>query len=127
MEGARILARQLRERVELQDMRAAEAAFTSGACPLDLHALVPVPARILGLGPSDPDAVRWLWENWGTTWALRGVEEITSVRKPGAQSANGELRYRFWSADWTPWRALSSVKSRWPEMIFQITVRAVSE
>jgi|SRR5271165_6304729 len=127
LEGARILARQLRERVELQDMQAAEVAFASKACPLDLHALVPIPDRILSRGPNDPDAVSWLWENWGTTWALRCVEEITSAEQAEARSAKGELRYRFWSADWTPWRALSSIKSRWPEMMFQIAVRAVSE
>jgi hypothetical protein len=127
LEGARILARHLRERVELQDMQAAEAAFASKACALDLHALVPIPDRILSRGPNDPAAVSWLWENWGTTWALRCVEEITNAQQAEAQPETGEVRYRFWSADWTPWRALASIKSRWPEMMFQIAVRAVSE
>jgi hypothetical protein len=127
VEGARILARQLRDRLELQDMQAAEVAFASAACPLDLHALVPIPDRILSLGPNDPNAVNWLWENWGTTWALRGVEEIASARETATRSEKSERRYRFWSADWTPWRALSSIQSRWPEMTFQIAVRAVSE
>ena len=62
VEGARVLAAQLRERLEQQDQRAAEAAVGSRACPLDLDALVPVPARILRLGPDDPAAVAWLWE-----------------------------------------------------------------
>lgn len=127
VDGARILARQLRERVEWQDMQAGDAAVDSDACPLDLHALVRIPDRILSLGPSDPDAVSWLWENWGTTWALRGVEEVSHIQETEAQSEKGELRYRFWSADWTPWRALASIKSRWPEIMFQIAVRAVSE
>jgi hypothetical protein len=127
VEGARILARHLREMVELQDMRAAEAALGGETCPLDLHALVPIPDRILRIGPNDPDSLNWLWENWGTTWPLRGVEEITPQAATEAQSEKDELRYRFWSADWTPWRALSSIKSRWPEMMFQIAVRAVSE
>jgi len=127
VEGARILARQLRELVELQDMHVAEAALGSRACPLDLNALVPIPGRILGFGPNDPEALKWLWENWGTTWPLRSVEEITSAEKAEAEAEKTELRYRFWSADWTPWRVLSSIKSRWPDIMFQIAVRAVSE
>jgi hypothetical protein len=30
---------------------------------------------VLRLGPDDPAAIAWLWQSWGTTWALRGVEE----------------------------------------------------
>ena len=127
LEGARILARQLREMVELQGMHATEAALDGEACPLDLHALAPIPDRILRLGPNDPDAVCWLWENWGTTWPLRGVEEMTSAQEAAIEPEKGELHYRFWSADWTPWRALCSIKSRWPEIMFQIASRAVSE
>jgi len=100
VEGARILARQLREMVELQDMRAAEAALGSKACPLDLNELMSVPDRLLGFGPNDPDTVSWLWENWGTTWPLRDVEGVTSAEETEADKS--QLRYRFWSADWTP-------------------------
>jgi hypothetical protein len=125
VDGARILARQLRGMVELLDIQAAEATHGSKACPLDLNALVPLPDQILGLGPSDPNAVNWLWENWGTTWPLRGVEVVTSAEEVEAEK--GGLRYRFWSADWTPWRALASIKSHWPELMFQIGVLGVSE
>ncbi len=69
----------------------------------------------------------WLWENWGTTWPLRCVEETTGAEQAEARTEKGEVRYRFCSADWTPWRALASIKSRWSEMTFQIAVRAVSE
>ena len=127
VEGARILAGQLRERVEQEDQRAAETAFGNASCPLDLHALVPAPARILRLGPDDPAAVAWLWENWGTTWALRGVEETHAEGQAPKPDGHGCVCYRFWSADWTPWRALACVRSRWPSISVHVRVRAVSE
>ena len=127
VEGARILAGQLRERIEQQDQRAAEAAFGSLACPFDLHALVPVPSRILRLGPDDPPAIVWLWEHWTTTWALRGVEEIEADPDLALPGGHGALRYRFWSADWPPWNALVAIRSRWPSISVQVSVRAVSE
>ena len=127
VEGARILARQLRERVELEDQRASDATLGVESCPLDLHRLVPVPARLLRVGPDDPAAMVWLWENWGTTWALRGTEEMANDRQASRPEGHGELNYRFWSADWTPWRALAAMRSRWPSIRFQVSVRAVSE
>lgn len=127
VEGARILARQLRERVEMQDQHVASAAFDDARCPLDLNALVPVPDRMLRLGPDDPGVLAWLWEHWGTTWALRGVEQIPCEPEPRLPAGQGALGYRFWSADWTPWRALSAMRSRWPSIIVQVSVRAVSE
>ena len=127
MEGARILARQLRELAELQDARSGQFASGNDRCPLDLNALVPVPDRVLRLGSDDPAAIAWLWEYWGTTWALRGVEEIPCERDVPMPAGHGALCYRFWSADWTPWRALSATRSRWPSIMVQVSVRAVSE
>ena len=127
VEGARILAGQLRERIEQQDQRAAEAVFGSLACPLDLHVLVPVPSRILRLGPDDPAAIAWLWENWTTTWALRGVEEIEADHGIPVPDGHDARYYRFWSADWAPWNALLAIRSRWPSINVQVSVRAVSE
>ena len=128
VEGARILAGQLRERIEQQDQRAAEAALGNLACPLDLHALVPVPLRILRLGPDDPAAIAWLWEHWTTTWPLRGVEAVEPVQDMAALlEGHGAAGYRFWSADWAPWKALVAIRSRWPSISVQVSVRAVSE
>ncbi len=128
VEGARILAGQLRERIEQQDRRAAETRFGSLACPFDLHALVPVPSRILRLGPDDPAAIAWLWENWSTTWPLRGVEEVAPDRAMAAlPKGHGSVHFRFWSADWTPWSALVEIRSRWPSINIHVSVRAVSE
>ena len=125
LHGARILAGQLREAAERR--RAAMAAARTGrgggagGCPLDLHRLVPVPEDVLRLGPDHPEARRWLWAHWGTTWALRHVVELPApkagqrlpVREPG------RLRLGFWSADWTPWPALARLRRDWPALRFE--------
>ncbi len=111
----------------------------AGACPFDLHALVPVPDDILRLGPDDPGSLAWLWEHWGTTEPLRHVENATAQRVPGGGNADqgsaGESRrhgrhhetaggrkivFTFWSADWTPWRALSHVAAAWSALSFDV-------
>jgi hypothetical protein len=77
--GCRILARQFRERVEQRQARALAlvghslAGAASQACPFDLHALLPVPASILALGPTHPRALAWLAAHWGVTDRLRQV------------------------------------------------------
>ncbi len=105
-QGARILARRLREAAWAQHEDAVSRAGASRACPFDLHRLVPVPAAILGLGADHPRALAWLWAHWGTTWPLRRVEPL-----PGAA-----WRVRFWSADWTPWPALARIRADWPDL-----------
>jgi hypothetical protein len=128
VEGARVLTRRLREVVAVIAARANEAAYGNVKCPLDLHSLVPVPDKVLGLGPDDPVAIAWLWHHWGTTWALRGVEEVPLDDAEGLIGAGlAAVSYRFWSADWTPWRAIAAMRSRWPSMAFEVSVRAVSK
>jgi len=112
VEGARVLTRRLREVVATIEGRAGEAAHSDAGCPLDLHRLVPVPERLLRLGPDDPVAIAWLWKHWGTTWALRGVEEVTPDPAEPIAAGFEAVAYRFWSADWTPWRAISAMRSR---------------
>lgn len=128
VEGARVLTRRLREVVAVIATRADEAAYGDVSCPLDLHRLVPVPDRMLRLGPDDPAAIAWLWQHWGTTWALRGVEAVPVDDAEGVTAAgSAAISYRFWSADWTPWRAIAAMRSRWPLMAFEVSLRAVSE
>jgi len=122
--GARIVAEQMRELIETRDLLAADQAHDV-SCTLDLNALIPVPKPLLVLGPDDPAVLAWLWENWGTTWMLRGVEEVP-VGLPIPQD-HGGVSYRFWSADWTPWRALSAVRTRWPALTLHLTMRSVAE
>jgi len=119
--GARELARQLREGVERRHAAAVTRVGHSRACPFDLHALVPVPADVFRLGPDHPDALAWLWAHWGTTAALRhvAVEPAPALRAP-LPAGTEIVRLSFWSADWTPWRALATVVARWPALRFDV-------
>ena len=118
--GARILAAQLREAVERRQQLAASQVGCSRACPFDLHALLPVPDAVLQLGPDHPQALDWLWQHWGTTQALRHVTAGPGQpKRPVAAAGQGVWRLRFWSADWTPWRALGMLAGRWPTLRFE--------
>jgi len=131
LHGARILAGQLRDAVErrrevasAREGRGGGGGACPGACPLDLHRLVPVPDALLRLGPGHPDARRWLWERWGTTWPLRHVVEMP-VPKAGRRPVRepGRLRLGFWSADWTPWPAILRLRADWPALRFEVRPR----
>lgn len=117
LEGARILAGQLRDAAAARSRLVAERAAASRACPFDLHRLLPVPARLLRLGPDHQEACAWLWAHWGTTAALRGVVELP-VPGPGQprRSEAGLFWVGFWSADWTPWRVIAALRARWPAL-----------
>ncbi len=121
--GARILAGQLRAAAARRHALAIARVGHSEACPFDLHALVPVPDAILRRGPDDPDALHWLWTHWGTTQTLRHVVEDEAAAgvitaRPAARG-KGVWALTFWSADWTPWRALAQVAGRWPTLRFE--------
>ena len=123
--GARVLAGQLREAVGRRHERAVARVGVSQACPFDLHALVPVPDEMLRLGPDDPVALAWLWEHWGTTQPLRHVAEDVvagqdAQRRSGLAAEHDAIHVTFWSADWTPWRALAALAERWPGLRFDV-------
>ena len=120
--GARIFARQLREAVARRHDLAISRVGQSRTCPFDLHALIPVPPVILTLGPDEPQARAWLWEHWGTTEALRHVAQNASIRADASNGDAAEATFclSFWSADWTPWRALKDLDLRWPALRFDI-------
>jgi hypothetical protein len=129
LHGARILAGQLREAVERRRAAVAMARTGrgrgAGGCPLDLHRLVPVPEDVLRLGPDHPEARRWLWAHWGTTWPLRHVVELPGPKagqRPPLREP-GWLRLGFWSADWTPWPALARLRRDWPALRFEVRPR----
>lgn len=126
--GARIVAGELRDAMQRQRALAlAELTRGGRGCPFDLHALLPVPDRVLALGPDHPDALAWLWTHWGTTRGLRRVKVIAAprsrVRLPesaAAEPGQEALHLGFWSADWTPWRALTRLAEVWPVLHFQV-------
>jgi hypothetical protein len=119
--GARILAGQIGDRI---DAHMARAAGRGAVCPFDLNALIPVPPVLSGLPPADPRLCVWLWRHWGTMWPLRQVaEDPSAAPDQGARPAGQALcRYRFWSADWTPWPALRTIRTGWPDLCFVIDV-----
>jgi hypothetical protein len=123
--GARVLAGQLREAVGRRHECAVARVGVSQACPFDLHALVPVPDEMLRLGPDDPVSIAWLWEHWGTTQPLRHVAEDVVAgqdarRLSGPTAGHDAIHVTFWSADWTPWRALAALAERWPGLRFDV-------
>ncbi len=121
--GARVLASQLRDAVEHRHAVAIARVGHIRPCPLDLHALVPVPAAILQLGPDHSDALAWLWQHWGTTQALRHVAPDTAPTRTSAPmlaAGEGSLQLNLWSADWTPWRAFERVRADWPALHFDV-------
>ena len=123
--GARILAGQLREAVERRHRLALSRVGRSRACPFDLHALLPVADAVLHLGPDHPEALGWMWRHWGTTEALRHVAEAEAAVPASAADADAEAIWRlsFWSADWTPWRALATLAEQWPQLHFETRPR----
>lgn len=81
-----------------------------------------MPPAILALGPDEPEALAWLWEHWGTTEALRRVTDESgdpAAGKAVPRSAEPDgWQISFWSADWTPWRALNHLGLQWPALRF---------
>jgi hypothetical protein len=122
--GARVLAGQLREAVGRRHERAVARVEASQACPFDLHTLIPVPDEMLRLGPDAPAALAWLWEHWGTTQPLRHVAEEAAgsqeLRRRSVPVGRDAIHIAFWSADWTPWRALAALAKRWPGLCFDV-------
>jgi hypothetical protein len=124
VEGCRILARQFREKVELRQARAAALVGQSFLCPFDLHALLPVPDRVLHLGPTHPEALTWLTAHWGVTDRLRQVvlrdKATTGRRLPASHSVIG---YSFFTHQETPDAAIAQLAKRWPMLGFALQHR----
>jgi hypothetical protein len=117
--AARILARQLRAAVAAHQQRVLAAAARSLACPFDLHALLPVPPALLRRGPDDPASRAWLQTHWGTPQALRHVR-LRPVPPDRRLRRSARIDYEFWSADWTPWAALATLRRRFPRLVLAI-------
>jgi hypothetical protein len=124
IEGCRILARQFRERVEDRAAQAAALIGRSRACPFDLHTLLPVPAAILELGSTHPEAQAWMLHHWGTTDSLRQVAERHGA-KAGRRLPAGHtvVGYSFFTAGETPHAAIAQLGNRWPALRFALRPR----
>jgi hypothetical protein len=119
IDGCRLLARQLRDRVEARAAKAVALSEASKACPFDLHALLPVPAAILRLGPSAPDSVVWLKRHWGVSGRLHRVVARPGA-KPGRRLRKDEacLGFGFFAWAATPDLAVAQIAARWPGLRF---------
>jgi hypothetical protein len=119
--GCRILARQFRAQVEAHHGLAVARVGRSRACPLDLHALLPVPDAILALGPTDSAALAWLTTHWGTTDRLRQVVERPEPgigrRLPRGHHVIG---YGFFTLGETPHATIAALAPRWPALSFRL-------
>ena len=122
--GCRILARQFRDRVEAHHARAVALVRHSMACPFDLQVLLPAPPAILQLGPTDPTALAWLRQHWGTTDRPRQV-----IRRPNPSigrrlpAGHAVIGYGFFTAGDTPWAAIERIAADWPALRFRLTPR----
>lgn len=120
LHGARALSRALRSAADAHGARVLAAVEAgSRACPFDLHALLPVPDRVLRLGPQDPASVAWLRRQWGVVQALRHVR-LRDGAPDRRLRRSARLHYEFWSADWTPWAAVQAARRRWPTVVFDV-------
>ena len=118
--GARILAGQLRDAAVRRQELAAARVGLSRACAFDLHALCRCRRPCCGTAPT----IRRRWPGSGSIGA-RPSRCAMSPRTPpptnGARTpAKGEAAWvvTFWSANWTPWRALAQIAADWPALRF---------
>lgn len=116
---ARRLAGKLRDLYWQDDQMAFEHWYRqTPRCPFDLHRLLPVPDKILERGIDAPSSIRWLWEHWGVTQPLRRVHDRTAgFRTDPATTAI----FEFWSADWSPWRAMLALADDWPTLQLRLS------
>jgi hypothetical protein len=123
--GCRILAGQFRAMVEAHHARAVGLVGRSQACPFDLHALLPVPATILQLGPTHPETLAWLRQHWGTE-RLRQVIEWPKPgigrRLPAGHRVHG---YGFFAYGGTPQPAVDRLAKAWLALRFVLQPRPV--
>jgi hypothetical protein len=124
IEGCHILARQFRTLVEDHLARAAARVGSGKECPFDLHALLPVPAAILALGATHPDALAWLAANWGVTDRLRQVA-VRPNATAGRRLPRGHavIGYGFFTPGETPHRAIVTLAARFAALRFGLRPR----
>jgi hypothetical protein len=89
--------------------------------PLDLHALRPIPRKVLRAGWHEAGA-DWCWQHWGTQLPLRKVTfRLEHRRQRTGFGIETVGVYEFLSAEWSPWRALKAWQRSWPMITFRLT------
>lgn len=117
--SARGLVAAIRQEQEAQHARVlAAAALPGGGCPLDLHRLLPVPARLLALGADAPKSRHWLRTHWGPDEPLRQV--MLRERRDRDRHRLRWLVYGFWSVNWLPEPAVARLRAQWPTLEFEL-------
>ncbi|BAK84424.1 hypothetical protein [Komagataeibacter medellinensis] len=124
VEGCRILARQFRAAAEARHARL--TLRTDGDCPLDFHQLVPVPAHILALGATHPDARAWLHRHWGIAEAPRQVTYLPG-RKAGRRLPRGHraVVYGFFTRGGEPMPVVRRAEEHYPPLTFRLSERSL--
>ncbi len=83
-----------------------------------------MPAAILQLGPTHPEARSWLAAHWGITDRLRQVVERP---KPGIgrrlAKHHTAIGYGFFTDGETPQPAIAQLGARWPALRFLLVPR----
>ncbi|HVI86754.1 MAG TPA: hypothetical protein VM659_00555 [Dongiaceae bacterium] len=89
--------------------------------PLDLHALRPIPRKVLYAGWHAAGA-EWCWKHWGTRLPLRKVTfRFEHRRQRKGAGIDVVAVYDFLSADWSPWLAVKSWRRKWPALNFTLS------
>ncbi len=123
----RIMARQFREAIEARRARNERSPGRSTQCPLDLQALLPVPAALLHLGASNPDAKAWLRRHWGVLDQPRHAE-VLEGRTAGRRLPRGHVSrvYGFFTEGPAPDEARLALQERWPTLVFRLDRRPMT-
>ena len=120
--AARALARELRESIAARHDRVLAHWADPGACPLDLHRLIPVPGSVLALGDDHPEAQLWLRNHWGVTQPLRHTR-ILEENADRRLRRSARVVFDFFSADWTPWQAIRRLRADFPRLVLVVEPR----
>jgi hypothetical protein len=125
--GCHLLARQFRDAVEARQARATGSTDRNTGCPLDLHALLPVPPSILRLGSTHPAAEAWLRQHWGVGDQPRRAA-VLDGRTAGKRLPHGHvpLVYGFFTEAPAPEAAVAALCRRWTGLVFRLDRRSMT-
>jgi hypothetical protein len=89
-----------------------------------VHALLAPPPAERGISVHGARVVAAQMRELIETYEVRASDYARRRCFPDGDDA---VRYRFWSADWTPWRALATVRARWPGLTLHVKMLGIAE